>query len=213
MLAGLVAITAPCAFVQPWAAALIGAISGVTVVVAIGVVEKKFKIDDPVGAFSVHGVHGIFGVLCVGIFADGRYGAGWNGTGNALAEPLGPAPKGILYGETGQFIAQLIGALVICTVMFGLAYSFFKIQNALTKGGIRSDEAEEIAGLDLPEMGVLAYPEFSPFDMVVDPGSGRPVPTNGHRAPTAVPAGVGGPTGAPEAPMPPPRPAPPTEAG
>ena len=78
MLAGLVAITAPCAFVQPWAAALIGAISGVTVVVAIGFVEAKLKIDDPVGAFSVHGVHGIFGVLAVGIFADGRYGAGWN---------------------------------------------------------------------------------------------------------------------------------------
>jgi len=198
MLAGLVAITAPCAFVQPWAAALIGAISGVSVVVAIGFVEKKLKIDDPVGAFSVHGVHGLFGVLCVGIFADGRYGAGWNGTGNALAEPLGPAPKGLLYGETGQFFAQLIGAAVICTFMFGLAFTFFKIQNALTKGGIRSDEGDEVAGLDLPEMGVLAYPEFAPFDTVV-PGNGYAKP-GFEAAPTAVPAGVGGPTAAPEVP-------------
>jgi len=83
--------------------------------------------------------------------------------------------------------------------MFGLAFAFFKIQNALTKGGIRSDEADEIAGLDLPEMGVLAYPEFAPFDSVT--------PTNGHvpkpsAAPTAVPVGVGGPTGAPETPPP-----------
>ena len=204
MLAGLVAITAPCAFVQPWAAALIGTIAGVLVVVSIGFVEKKMKIDDPVGAVSVHGVNGLFGVLAVGIFADGRYGAGWNGTGNALAEPLGPAPTGLLYGETGQLVAQLIGAAVICTVMFGLAFAFFKIQNALTKGGIRSDEADEIAGLDLPEMGVLAYPEFAPFDSVV-PGNdhtsaGTVRPGDAVAAPTAVPASVGGPTGAPEAP-------------
>jgi len=202
MLAGLVAITAPCAFVQPWAAALIGAISGITVVVSIGFVENKLKIDDPVGAFSVHGVHGILGVLAVGIFADGRYGAGWNGTGNALAEPLGPAPTGLLYGESGQFVAQLIGAVVICTFMFGLAFAFFKIQNALTKGGIRSDEADEIAGLDLPEMGVLAYPEFAPFDGLARSDGHVPkkpvaAPT---AAPTAVPVGVGGPTGAPETP-------------
>ena len=75
MLAGLVAITAPCAFVDPWAAALIGVIAGVLVIEAIFIVERKFKIDDPVGAISVHGVYGIFGVLCIGLFASGRYGA------------------------------------------------------------------------------------------------------------------------------------------
>ena len=64
MLAGLVAITAPCAFVQPWAAAVIGCIAGVLVIESIFFVEKKFKIDDPVGAISVHGVNGLFGVLC-----------------------------------------------------------------------------------------------------------------------------------------------------
>src|SRR5204863_5929342 len=80
MLAGLVAITAPCAFVQPWAAAAIGSIAGVIVIEAIWIVERRFKIDDPVGAISVHGVCGTFGVLCIGIFADGQYGARWNGT-------------------------------------------------------------------------------------------------------------------------------------
>ena len=79
MLAGLVAITAPCAFVQPWAAMVIGIIAGVIVIEAIGFIERR-GIDDPVGAIGVHGVGGTFGVLCVGIFADGQYGAGWNGT-------------------------------------------------------------------------------------------------------------------------------------
>ena len=77
MLAGLVAITAPCAFVQPWAAAVIGAIAGIIVIEAILFFERK-GVDDPVGAISVHGVGGIFGVLCVGIFSSGDYGAGWN---------------------------------------------------------------------------------------------------------------------------------------
>ena len=80
MLAGLVAITAPCAFVQPWAAAVIGLIAGVIVVESVWFFEKR-GVDDPVGAISVHGVCGAWGVLAVGIFADGTYGAGWNGTG------------------------------------------------------------------------------------------------------------------------------------
>ena len=85
MLAGLVAITAPCAFVQPWAAAVIGSIAAVIVVESVFFFERK-GIDDPVGAISVHGVGGIFGVLCIGIFADGRYGAGWNLTDTATTE-------------------------------------------------------------------------------------------------------------------------------
>jgi Amt family ammonium transporter len=164
MLAGLVAITAPCAFVDPWAAAVIGIIAGVLVVEAVFFIERKLKVDDPVGAIAVHGVCGIFGVLAVGIFANGKYGAGWNLTEtftNAAGEPLGVT--GVLYSSDGwgQLGAQAIGALTICTVMLGIAFAFFKIQNALTKGGIRSEEEDEIAGLDLPEMGVLAYPEFS----------------------------------------------------
>jgi Amt family ammonium transporter len=161
MLAGLVAITAPCAFVQPWAAAAIGIIAGVIVIEAIWIVERRFKIDDPVGAISVHGVCGTMGVLCVGIFSDGQYGSGWNGT------DLGDkGVTGILYGGTGwgQLGAQIIGALTIWIVMFGIVFAFFKIQNALTKGGIRSEEADEIEGLDLPEMGVFAYPAFLPSE-------------------------------------------------
>ena len=160
MLAGLVAVTAPCAFIQPWAAMVIGTVSGVLVIEAILVIERKFKIDDPVGAIAVHGVNGLWGVIAVGIFADGSYGAGWNATGNAIAEPVSTGVTGLLYGDAGQLGAQLLGAGVICTLMLGLAYAFFKLQNSLTEGGIRSAEADEIDGLDIPEMGVLAYPEF-----------------------------------------------------
>ena len=136
MLAGLVAITAPCAFVQPWAAAVIGAIAGVLVIESVWFWERRAKIDDPVGAISVHGVCGVFGVLCVGIFADGQYGQGWNGTQYADATH---GVTGVLYGGDGwgQLGAQAIGALTIFTVMFGVAYLFFKIQNAVMKGGIR----------------------------------------------------------------------------
>ena len=152
MLAGLVAITAPCAFVSPWAAAVIGIIASVLVIESSFFVERKLRIDDPVGAISVHGVCGMFGLLSVGVFANGSYGAGWNGS-----ESTGVA--GIIKGDWGQLGAQALGALTILVVNFGLSYGFFKLQNRLTKGGIRSSAADEIAGLDV-EMGVNAYPEF-----------------------------------------------------
>jgi Amt family ammonium transporter len=157
MLAGLVAITAPCAFVQPWAAAVIGSIAALLVVESVFFFERR-GVDDPVGAISVHGVCGIWGVLTVGIFADGRYGAAWNLTDTAATK--GHGVTGFLYDTSlgfKQLGAQAIGALVIIFVMGGFAYLFFKIQNAITKGGIRSEPADEEAGLDLPEMGVLAY--------------------------------------------------------
>lgn len=161
MLAGLVAITAPCAFVDPWAAAVIGSVAGVLVVLAIGFIENRLKIDDPVGAIAVHGVNGTWGVLAVGIFATGKYGAGWNLTAEgAAAEASGVT--GILADfDLGlrQLASQAIGVVVIWTVMLGLAYLFFKLSNVITP--IRSKEEDEIAGLDLPEMGVLAYPAFS----------------------------------------------------
>jgi Amt family ammonium transporter len=157
MLAGLVAITAPCAFVAPWAAAMIGSVAAVIVIEAINFIDTRLKIDDPVGAISVHGIGGLFGVLCVGIFSNGTYGAGWN-----LTEGVEGGVTGILYGGSGaeQLIVQAIGCLTIIVVGFGLSFAFFKIQNALMKGGIRPTPEEEMAGLDLPEMGVLAYPEF-----------------------------------------------------
>ena len=157
MLGGLVAITAPCAFVSPWAAAVIGSAAGIIVPFAIGFVERR-GIDDPVGAISVHGVGGLFGVLCVGLFANGSYGFGWNFLDDPWSKEHGVT--GLFYGRTGQLGAQLLGIVVLCTVIFGVAYAFFSIQNKLTKGGIRSSEADEINGLDIPEMGVTAYPEF-----------------------------------------------------
>lgn len=167
MLAGLVAITAPCAFVDPYAAAIIGATAGVLVIYAVGFFEKR-GIDDPVGAISVHGVGGVYGVLCVGLFSNGKYGAEWNGshvTGvTGIFHDLSDGSR--------QLGAQALGALVICTVMFAFALIFFKVQNAVMKGGIRSSEADEIVGLDIPEMGVLAYPEFEPAIESADPEVG-----------------------------------------
>jgi Amt family ammonium transporter len=163
MLAGLVGITAPCAFVQPWAAAVIGCISGVVVIEAVFFVERKLKIDDPVGAIAVHGVNGTLGVLYVGIFSSGMYGAGWNLTTEGAAGSA-TGVTGILYdvGLGGrQLLSQAIGVVLIWTVILGLAFAFFKIQDKLTKGGIRPAEEDELAGMDLPEMGVLAYPEFN----------------------------------------------------
>jgi Amt family ammonium transporter len=154
MLAGLVAITAPCAFVQPWAAAVIGAVAAVLVVESVFFFERK-GVDDPVGAISVHGTCGIWGVLCIGIFADGRYGALWNATDHGAS-----GVTGFLYDTSlgfKQLAAQAIGAAVIIFVMGGIVFAFFKIQNAIMKGGIRPTAEIEQAGLDLPEMGVLAY--------------------------------------------------------
>jgi ammonium transporter, Amt family len=157
MLAGLVAITAPCAFVTPAMAAVIGAIAGVIVIEAIYIIERQLKVDDPVGAIAVHGVCGTFGVLAVGLFANGSYGGGWNGSD---VEGV----KGLFWGDAGQFGAQLLGAVVLWTVILGIAYAFFRVQDsvskAMGKGGIRSREADEIAGLDVPEMGVMGYPDF-----------------------------------------------------
>ena len=161
MLAGLVAITAPCAFVDPMSAAIIGLVAGILVVLAIGFVENTLKIDDPVGAIAVHGVNGSFGVLAVGLFANGKYGAGWNATTEGKGAELSGV-TGIFhnFGDgVGQLGAQVIALAVLWTVMFGLAYGWFKLSNLITP--IRSQEEDELVGLDLPEMGVLAYPEFS----------------------------------------------------
>jgi Amt family ammonium transporter len=161
MLAGLVAITAPCAFVTPLAAALIGSIAGVLVVVSCAFFEKR-QVDDPVGAISVHGVCGIWGVLSIGLLANGEYGAGWNLTTKGPGATANGV-TGLFYdGSLGlrQLAAQAIGAAVICVVMFGIVYAFFKIQNALMKGGIRPTQDIELQGLDIPEMGAVAYPDF-----------------------------------------------------
>jgi Amt family ammonium transporter len=160
MLAGLVAITAPCAFVSPLGAFWIGAIAGVLVIWSVFFFDK-IKIDDPVGASSVHGTCGAFGVLAVGLFADGTYGAGWNNVG--LSSYQGVAGRGVIGlfygGGASQFLAQFI-EVVVCVswnmIVGGIA---FVIIGKLV-GGNRVPPEVEIAGLDIPEMGAPGYPEF-----------------------------------------------------
>lgn len=157
MLAGLVAITAPCAFVNSLSAVIIGAIAGILVILVALFVEHKLKIDDPVGAFAVHGANGIWGVLSLGLFADGTYGAGWNGVG--ATDYMGKAGQGVtglFYGDAKQFLAELIGAATCFIFVFVIMYIFFKIC-AKTGIGLRSSAEDEVAGLDIPEMGVHGY--------------------------------------------------------
>lgn len=156
MLAGLVAITAPCAFVNAMSAVIIGLISGVLVILAYNFIDRKLKIDDPVGAIAVHGVNGFWGVLSLGLFADGSYGAGWNGVGaDKYMGVAGKGVTGLFYGDAGQFFAELIGGLTCFVFVFVVMYAFFKISNKITP--IRVSMATETGGLDIPEMGVHGY--------------------------------------------------------
>ncbi len=148
LLAGLVAITAPCAFVNALSAVVIGVIAGILVIVIALFVDTKLKIDDPVGAFAVHGANGIWGVLSLGLFADGTYGDGWNGVPGTV--------KGLFYGDGKQFVAELIGATTCFIFVFIVMYLFFKLC-ANSPIGLRSTAADEIAGLDIPEMGLHGY--------------------------------------------------------
>jgi Amt family ammonium transporter len=158
MLAGLVAITAPCAFVNATSSIAIGAIAGAVVCFGVLFNERVLKVDDPCGAISVHGFCGTLGGLCVGIFADGTYGAGWNGVG--ATEYLGKAGQGVtglLYGDAAQFKVQLIGAAINIVWAFGVTFIVFKVVNALRS--MRVSKESELEGLDMPEFGGLAYPE------------------------------------------------------
>ncbi|HJQ84712.1 MAG TPA: ammonium transporter [Candidatus Binatia bacterium] len=159
LLAGLVAITAPCAFVDPWAAALIGVVAGWLVVVSVFFWERR-GIDDPVGAISVHGVNGLWGVLSVGIFATGQYGAGWNGVvRDEMVKRYGyDGVRGLLYGDFSQFVMQGIDAAVVAVFGFLMAYAWFKLSDVITP--IRVSRDVELEGLDGPEMGTLGYPDF-----------------------------------------------------
>ena len=162
MLAGLVAITSPCAFVTPVGAFIIGLVAGVLVVVSVMFFDKV-KVDDPVGAISVHGVNGAWGLLAVGLFSDGSYGQGWNGVGaTEYLGSTGAALKGVtglFYGDAKQLGAQVVEVLVGAgwnILVGGLA--FYIIGKVL--GSNRVSAAVEIAGLDVPEMGMAGYPEF-----------------------------------------------------
>ena len=147
MLAGLVAITAPCAFVSAGGAAIIGLIAGVLVVESVFFFDR-LRIDDPVGAISVHGVNGAWGCLSIGLFADGTYGDGWNGVAGTVT--------GLFYGGgLSQFWAELIGVVTCFVTLAVISYLVFKIAEVLV--GNRVSLESEIEGLDVPEMGVLGY--------------------------------------------------------
>jgi Amt family ammonium transporter len=150
LLAGLVAITAPSGFVSPLFALIIGAVAGTIVCISVWFFDWVAKVDDPVGAISVHGVCGAWGVFSVGLFADGNnwYG-GWNGVAHGV--------KGIFFGDNGsQLEAQSIGIVTCLIYVWGLSWIFFKLCDKLF--GIRTDPAAEIGGLDIPEIGHVAYP-------------------------------------------------------
>ncbi|MEP6716511.1 MAG: ammonium transporter [Terriglobia bacterium] len=152
LLAGLVAITAPSGFVNTISSCIIGLIAGVLVCLAVEFVDKVMKTDDPVGAISVHGVNGIWGVIAVGLFADGKsnYGGSWNGVNGSVT--------GLFYGDAGQLVAQLIGVATLIGFVFSMSFVVNLVIHALM--GQRVGAKVELEGLDIPEMGQLAYPEF-----------------------------------------------------
>ena len=147
MLAGLVAITATCAFVNSISACFIGLVAGILVVEVVFFVESKLKIDDPVGAVAVHGANGLWGCLALGLFADGSYGDGWNGVPGTV--------KGLFYGDPSQFVAQFIGVLANIIYVGLIALVIFKLIDAFI--GNRVEPSAEIDGLDVPEMGAPGY--------------------------------------------------------
>jgi len=147
LLGGLVAITAPCAFVSQASAVLIGLVAGLIVPKAVVIIERRFRVDDPVGAIAVHGCCGAWGTLSLGLLADGSYGAGWNG----VAGPV----TGLVFGDARQFVAQVIGVVVNVVFVFGMAFGFFKLLDRVL--GNRVTAEVEWNGLDESEMGAEAY--------------------------------------------------------
>ena len=139
-LAGLVGITAGCAFLDVWAAVVVGLIAGILMIFGVNFVKNVLKVDDPVGAVTVHGICGAWGVLAVGIFAR------LNGV------------EGLLFGNPMQLVPQILGILAAVVWGFGAGFILFKILD-LTMG-LRVDEQEEEDGLDEHEHGTVAYPEM-----------------------------------------------------
>ncbi len=151
-LAGLVAITAPCASVSPLSAIIIGAIAGVLVVLSVEFLDKVLHVDDPVGAISVHGICGIWGTLAVGLFAQASYGES-SGAG---------AVNGLFFGGgLSQFFIQLIGVLSVGAWVFGSSLLLFYIIKKTI--GLRASDEEQLKGLDISEHGMESYAGFQIF--------------------------------------------------
>ena len=140
-LVGLVAITAPCAYVAPWSSVVIGALAVPVMMFVSYLVERVFKVDDAVGAVPVHFGGGIFGLLCVGIFADGTYGG----------------VQGLITGHGAQLVLQLVDIGALFAWVAPTAFlTFWIIKKTI---GLRASRKEELQGLDIPEHGQEAYPE------------------------------------------------------
>jgi Amt family ammonium transporter len=151
LLAGLVAITAPCAFVTAPAAVLIGLVAGALCCFTVFFLDRKIRVDDPVGAVAVHGANGAWGVLALGLFADGKYGDGFNGVKGTVT--------GLLYGDASQFLAQVIGTVTNIVFVAIASFITFKIIDLII--GMRVSEEVEMVGLDQHEVAVEAYPDFN----------------------------------------------------
>lgn len=151
-LAGLVAITAPCAWVTPGASIIIGAIAGVLVVVFVLAIDR-WGIDDPVGAISVHLINGVWGTLAVGLFASAPFAGGQN-------QP----PLGLFYGGgILSFANQVVGVVTVGAFTFILSWIIWVIIHATM--GIRVSREEELRGLDIGEHGMEGYPDFESYTM------------------------------------------------
>ena len=158
-LAGLVAITCPCYWVSPTGAFILGAIAGVICVWSVDLFEY-LRIDDPVGAISVHGVCGIWGTLSLGLFATGQFGApGPYGADTSSAALV----TGLFYGGgLTQFLAQAIGSLSILSATF--VTSAAMMYGLKFVGILRLSPERERMGMDVTEHGGPAYPELVPRD-------------------------------------------------
>lgn len=153
-LAGLVAITCPCYWVNPFGAIMIGLIAGIVVVAAIDFVEW-LRIDDPVGAVAVHGACGIWGTLSLGLFACGKYGS----AGPTGADNSSPVAGLFYHGGTAQLVAQIIGSASITAGTFAVGLALMYLVKVT--GTLRVSKEGEREGIDLHEHGALAYPEFA----------------------------------------------------
>jgi len=159
-LAGLVAITCPCYWVSPTGACILGAVAGIIVVLGVDLLEY-LRIDDPIGAWPVHGLCGIWGTLSLGLFASGQFSAaGSSPTGVPVIDPTSnPALTGLFYGGGWKvFEAQCIGSFTICAATFGIAMLVFFVLNMF--GRLRISKEGELEGLDIHEHGMPAYPEY-----------------------------------------------------
>jgi len=152
-LAGLVAITCPCYWVSPTGSVILGGVAGFVVVAGVELLES-LRIDDPIGAWPVHGLCGIWGTLSLGLFACGKYGA----TGPISPDNSAPL-TGLFYGGGAQLlIAQAIGSAIVTVSTFAVALVVMLAVNAM--GILRVSSEGETYGLDLHEHGISAYPEY-----------------------------------------------------